>query len=201
MFSVYVLNNLVQSIIKDNVGIRGSKLSIILGGAFYSIIISNFLGLLPHTATLTAQLAFTLGLSSYLFLYLNYVSINLIRHRLKGLFIPSGAPAILLPLLIAVEGISYVVRVVSLSVRLFANIMSGHTLIKILGGFSYVLISSSSIHLALPGILIYVVMSTIMLLEIVISFVQAYVFLVLICVYLNDVLSVASLKGEVILGE
>jgi F-type H+-transporting ATPase subunit a len=197
--STYVynmLNSLVKNIVKDNVGIGGLRFSSLLGGIFYSIILCNCLGLIPYTATLTAQLAFTLALASYVFVFLNLLSIFLIRHRLVALFIPSGSPVVLLPLLISVEAISYIVRVVSLSIRLFANIMSGHTLIKILGGFSWLLITSGSLYAIASGLVVYIVMSIIMLLEVLISFVQAYVFLVLVCVYLNDVLSVSMLKSS-----
>jgi ATP synthase subunit 6 len=97
-------------------------------------------------------------------------------------FIPSGAPKILVPFLVGIEIISYFSRPFSLGIRLFANLMSGHTLLAILAGFTF-LISNQSVGLAvIPFVLIVAIVG----LEVMIAMLQAYVFTVLVCIYLHD---------------
>jgi F0F1-type ATP synthase membrane subunit a len=102
-----------------------------------------------------------------------------------SLFLPNGAPFLLAPFLIAVEIISYVARLFSLAIRLFANIMSGHTLLKILAGFGWVLIVYTTSLLGIVPVLVVFVITG---LEIVIAFLQAYVFTVLSSIYINEAL-------------
>jgi F-type H+-transporting ATPase subunit a len=99
---------------------------------------------------------------------------------------PAGAPLILAPLIAAVEFISYFSRVFSLAIRLFANMMAGHTLLKILIGFSWTMLNAHTL-LMVVALLPWVVVTLVMALEFVISFLQAYVFVVLICLYIHDV--------------
>jgi F-type H+-transporting ATPase subunit a len=99
---------------------------------------------------------------------------------------PPGAPLILAPLITAVEFISYFSRVFSLAIRLFANMMAGHTLLKILIGFSWTMLNAQTL-LMVAALLPWVVVTLVMALEFVISFLQAYVFVVLICLYIHDV--------------
>ena len=103
-------------------------------------------------------------------------------------FLPAGAPLQLAPLLVAIEIVSYSFRVISLALRLFANMMSGHCLLKILAGFAWTMLGSGGI-LTIIHILPLIVIFTIIGLELSIAFLQAYVFTVLLCIYLNDAIS------------
>jgi F-type H+-transporting ATPase subunit a len=104
------------------------------------------------------------------------------HHGVKffGLFVPSGAPKILLPLIVVIEIVSYLIRPLSLSLRLFANMMAGHALVHILLGFVYLITSTLVLPLGVLAVF------TVMLLEFGIALIQAYVFVVLCCIYLQD---------------
>ena len=104
------------------------------------------------------------------------------------LFLPAGAPLAIAPFLIFIEAVSYIARVFSLSIRLFANMLSGHALLKILIGFSWALITSGSV-MAILAVFPWVIVTAIMFLELLIAFLQAYVFTILISLYINDVLN------------
>jgi F-type H+-transporting ATPase subunit a len=94
------------------------------------------LGLVPYSFTVTSHIVITLGLASTIFIGINYVGIRIHGLHMLSLFLPPGAPLALAPLLVFIELVSYSFRVISLSLRLFANMMSGHCLLKILAGFA-----------------------------------------------------------------
>jgi len=110
------------------------------------------------------------------------------KWEIQNLFLPSGVPIFIAPFLVIIEFISYIAKVFSLSIRLFANMMSGHALLKILIGFSWALLSSGS-ALILLSIFPWIIVTAIMFLEMLIAFLQAYVFIILLSIYINDVLS------------
>ena len=122
-----------------------------------------------------------------------FVGINILgfkKHRLHffSLFLPPGAPLILAPLLVPIEIISYVFRVIALSVRLFANMMAGHTLLKILALFAWKMLSLGSFFLIIQ-FFPFVIIVAITGLELAIAFLQAYVWITLTCLYLSDALN------------
>jgi len=137
---------------------------------------------LPYSFTVTSHIIVTFALAAVIFL--GVTIIGFVNHGIGylKLFIPSGVPVVLLPLIVIIEIISYLARPVSLSVRLFANMMAGHTMLKVFGGF---VISLGIIGGWLP--LSFTVALT--GLEILIAFLQAYVFAILTCIYLNDALN------------
>lgn len=137
--------------------------------------------MIPYSFTVTSHLIVTFSLAFALFLGLNILGIFLHRSHFLSLFFPPGAPMGLAPLLVLIEFVSYIFRVLSLSVRLFANLMSGHTLLKILASFSWLVVSFYGVFI-LPLIIIFIVTG----LELAIAFLQAYIFSVLLCIYLND---------------
>jgi F-type H+-transporting ATPase subunit a len=145
----------------------------------------NLFGLLHLGFTLNGQLIIpvVLAVSFNLFFFLNGFE----RHGIKFLsvFVPSGVPAFLLPLVVLIEIISYLLRSFSLSVRLFANMMAGHTLLYILSSFVVALSDISLILALVPTLLVFAVS----FLEIGIAFLQAYVFVVLLSIYVTDSLS------------
>jgi F-type H+-transporting ATPase subunit a len=140
------------------------------------------LGMLPYSFTVTSHIIVTFALAAIIFVGVTIIGfVNHGAGYLK-LFIPSGVPLFLLPLIVIIEIISYLSRPVSLSVRLFANMMAGHTMLKVFGGFVISLgvlggLLPLSFTVALTG------------LEILIAFLQAYVFAILTCIYLNDALN------------
>jgi ATP synthase subunit 6 len=166
---------------------------------FLFILFSNLIGLVPFSFTVTSHIfqTFFMGFSIIVALTI----IGFLRHKIYflKLFFPSGAPIFLAPLLIVIEIISYVSRAFSLSIRLFANMMSGHTLLNIIASFSVKIFNSLSsitfnspfsILKALAGFIPMFMIGGILLLEMGIAILQAYVFIVLVSIYLND-----SIKG------
>tara|TARA_X000000368_G_C22526055_1_gene491402 strand:- start:77 stop:511 length:435 start_codon:yes stop_codon:yes gene_type:complete len=139
-------------------------------------------GMLPYSFTVTSHIIVTFILASIVFI--GVTIIGFIKHGIKylELFVPKGVPVVLLPLIVVIEIISYLSRPVSLSVRLFANMMAGHTMLKVFGGFV--------ISLGLLGGWLPLGFSVALTgLEILVAFLQAYVFAILTCIYLNDALN------------
>jgi F-type H+-transporting ATPase subunit a len=166
----------------SQVGKRGQQYVIYLTTLFFFILFSNFLGLIPFSFTITSHifLTFMLGASTVIGLTI----IGFLKQKLHflHLFVPTGVPQALLPLLVVIEVISYVARGFSLAIRLFANLMSGHSLIHILLFFITKILKFNYI-LGFLGLFLIVL---IFFLEIGISFLQAYVFIVLVSIYLKD---------------
>jgi ATP synthase subunit 6 len=137
--------------------------------------------MIPYSFTVTSHLIVTLCTALAGFIGLNIIGIMKNRTHFLSLFSPPGAPMALAPLLVFIEFVSHVFRVLSLSIRLFANLMSGHTLLKILSGFARAAVSFWGIYL-IPVFIIPLVTG----LEPGIAMIQAYIFSVLSCIYLND---------------
>jgi len=150
---------------------------------FVFIVACNFVGLVPFSFTVTSHITITFGLGLALFAGINILAVNIHGLHFLTLFYPKDAPLALAPLIVMIEAISYFFRVISLAVRLFANMMSGHALLKILVSFSWIAFANS-IFSATIGILS--VIFCVMVLESGIAFVQAYVFVVLVCLYLKE---------------
>ena len=176
------------NIVSENVRKGGGSYFTVLFSVFYFILFCNLLGMVPYSFTVTSHIVITLGLASTIFIGINYVGIRIHGLHMLSLFLPPGAPLALAPLLVFIELVSYSFRVISLSLRLFANMMSGHCLLKILAGFAWAMFSSFSLltvfHLV-PLAVIFAIIG----LELGIAFLQAYVFTLLLCVYLNDAIS------------
>jgi F-type H+-transporting ATPase subunit a len=168
----------IANMIRENVGAEGRKYFPFIFTLFMFILMGNLVGMIPFSYTFTSQIIVTFSMAVTIFI--GVTIIGLIRHgwHFFSLFMPSGTPMVLAPLLIPIEIISYFVRPVSLSVRLFANMMAGHTMMKVFGGFTVLLgvlgIAPILLLVALTGF------------EIMVAVLQAYVFTVLTCLYLND---------------
>jgi F-type H+-transporting ATPase subunit a len=174
----------IAGMLRDNVGSEGRPYFPFVFTLFMFILFANVLGMIPYSFTVTSHIVITFALAMVVFL--GVTVIGFARHgvRFLSFFVPKGVPALMLPMLVPIEVISYFVRPVSLSVRLFANMMAGHTMLKVFGGFV--------VALGLLGgwaPLIFIVGLT--ALEVGIAFLQAYVFTVLTCLYLNDALHLA----------
>jgi F-type H+-transporting ATPase subunit a len=173
---------LVSKMISDTAGSKAKPYFPFVFSLFMFVLFCNMLGMLPYSFTVTSHIIVTFALAAVIFVGVTIIGfINYGAGYLK-LFIPSGVPIFLLPLIVIIEIISYLSRPVSLSVRLFANMMAGHTMLKVFGGFVISLgvlggLLPLSFTVALTG------------LEILIAFLQAYVFAILTCIYLNDALN------------
>jgi ATP synthase subunit 6 len=152
---------------------------------FLFIFMSNFIGLTPYGFTVTAFIIKTFSLSFSFLIGLTIAGFFQQGPKFFNLFIPTGIPKVLFPLLMVIEIISYVSRAFSLGIRLFANMMSGHSLLNILAGFTLSLSKKSLIY----GFFPFLVVLSITFLELGIAFLQSYVFVVLLCIYCNDALN------------
>jgi len=171
----------VAKMVRDNVGDAGQKYFPFIFTLFMFVLASNLLGMIPYSFTVTSHIIVTFALAAVIFL--GVTVIGFIRHGVGflKLFVPSGIPLALVPLLVVIELISYFTRPISLSVRLFANMMAGHTMLKVFAGF---VVAMGVIGGWAP--LAFIVAFT--GLEVLIAFLQAYVFAILTCIYLNDAL-------------
>jgi len=172
----------IAKMINDTAGSSAKQFFPFIFTLFMFVLFCNMIGMLPYSFTVTSHIIVTFALAAVIFV--GVTIIGFIKHGIKylELFVPKGVPIVLLPLIVVIEIISYLSRPVSLSVRLFANMMAGHTMLKVFGGFviSLGLLGGwlpLSFSVALTG------------LEILIAFLQAYVFAILTCIYLNDALN------------
>ena len=172
----------VSKMISDTAGSKAKPYFAFIFSLFMFVLFCNMFGMIPYTFTVTSHIIVTFVLAAFVFI--GVTIIGFIKHGFGylKLFVPSGVPIVLLPLIVIIEIISYLSRPVSLSVRLFANMMAGHTMMKVFGGFVVSLGILGgwlplSFSVALTG------------LEILVAFLQAYVFAILTCIYLNDALN------------
>lgn len=172
----------ILGILISQVGKKGQSYFIYISTLFFFILFSNIIGLIPNSFTVTSHIILTFMLGSTTIIGLTIIGFIKQKLYFLKLFIPRGVPILLLPLLILIEIVSYIARGFSLSIRLFANLMSGHSLIHILL-FFIVKIFKFNYIIGFIGLFL---ISIIFLLEIGISFLQAYVFAVLVSIYLKD---------------
>lgn len=182
--SVEYFYQVVADMVRDNVGKQGRPYFPFIFSLFMFILFGNLLGLIPGSFAFTSHLAVTFAMAAFIFV--GVTIIGLITHGLKffSLFFPHGAPIVSAPVLIPIEIISYFSRPISLSVRLFANMTVGHVLLKVIAGGVVALGS----YFVVPGLLPFSFLVAITMLEVMIAVIQAYVFAILTCVYLNDAL-------------
>ena len=173
---------------EENLNIRVLVYFPVVFTIFLFILLSNLIGMIPYSYTITSSFVVTLFFSLGFFIGVNIIGVFIHKLKIFNLFLPGGTPAVIVPILIIIEFISYFARILSLAIRLFANMMSGHTLLKILIGFVWTMMTSS-----LMGTLCFFIPMTIIfmvtVLELAIAFLQAYVFTVLLSIYLNDVIN------------
>lgn len=185
LFAMNGVVSFLEQLFSENIILRKNIYFWGLTALFLFILSGNFLGLIPFGLTLTSFLLITFFFSSISFF--SSVLISLYGHGLGffGAFIPSGTPTALKAILIVIELISYAARLFSLAIRLFANMMSGHSLLKILTGFFLNFLVSFAAY-GIPAAVLFTILAAITALESVIAFLQAYVFLILTCIYTNE---------------
>jgi F-type H+-transporting ATPase subunit a len=185
--SVELLYEFVSNMVKENVGTGGKKYFPFIFSLFMFILFGNLLGMIPYSYTFTSQIIVTITLA--LIIFIGVTLIALIKHKLEffTFFFPSGVPIALAPLLIPIEIISYLMRPVSLSVRLFANMLAGHTMMKVFAGLIIMMTSASGV-LKAGAVLPLLAVIGLTGLEFLVAALQAYVFSILTCMYLHDAL-------------
>lgn len=175
----------VANMIRDNVGDEGRQYFPLIFSLFMFILFGNLLGLIPFAFTFTSHLAVTAALA--VFVIVGVTMIGIVKHGFHyfSFFVPKGVPTFMLPMMIPIEIVSYLSRPLSLSVRLFANMMAGHTMIKVFASFVF---SLGAVSFGIGGLAPLAMNVALIGLEVFVAFLQAYVFTLLTCLYLNDAL-------------
>ena len=171
----------ISNMINDNIGSKGQKFFSLIFTLFTFILFGNLFGLLPYSFTFTSHIIVTFVLAMFIFLFVTLIGFFVHGFKFFGLFVPKGVPIAMLPLMVPIEIISYLSRPISLSIRLFANMMAGHTMLKVFAGFIF--------SLGVFGIAPLIVDVALTAFEVLVAFLQAYVFTVLTCLYLNDAIN------------
>ncbi|MDR7031392.1 F0F1 ATP synthase subunit A [Mesorhizobium sp. BE184] len=177
----------VANMLRDAAGSHGMKFFPLVFSLFMFVLVANLLGLFPYFFTVTSHIIVTFCLA--ILVIGTVIVYGFAKHGLGflKLFVPAGVPVVLLPLVVAIEIISFLSRPISLSVRLFANMLAGHITLKVFSGF---VVSLSALGAAgVAGAVLPLAMAVALTgLEVLVAFLQAYVFAVLTCMYLNDAL-------------
>ena len=175
----------VANLVKENAGKGSQAYFPFVFTLFMFILFGNLLGMIPYSYTFTSQIAVTFTLAAIIFVGVTLIA--LFKHGFKFFtyFFPSGVPIALAPLLIPIEIISYFIRPISLSVRLFANMLAGHTMMKVFAGL-IIMMGSAGGLLKIGAVLPLLAVIGLTGLEFLVAALQAYVFSILTCMYLHD---------------
>jgi F-type H+-transporting ATPase subunit a len=178
----------VAGMVRENAGHDAKPYFPFVFTLFMFILFGNMLGMIPYTFTFTSHIIVTFGMALTVFVFVTVLA--LMKHGLHffSFFMPHGAPVALAPILIPIEVISYVMRPVSLSIRLFANMMAGHTMLKVFAGFTVLMIGGLGSVGFLVGIVPIAINVALTGFEFLVAFLQAYVFSILTCLYIRDAL-------------
>ncbi|MBV1797247.1 F0F1 ATP synthase subunit A [Siccirubricoccus sp. G192] len=176
----------VQDMVAGQIGDEGRRFFPFVFSLFMFILFGNLLGLLPYAFTFTSHIAVTFALAVVVFILVTLVALAMHGMRFFTYFFPEGAPKALAPLIIPIELISYLSRPVSLSVRLFANMVAGHVMLKVFASF-VVMIGSAAGLLGILGATLPLAVNVALIgFELLVAFLQAYVFAILTSIYLHD---------------
>jgi F-type H+-transporting ATPase subunit a len=175
----------LSSMVREQIGSQNEKYFPFIYSLFFFILIGNLISNVPYSFAVTASGIVSLGLSFTIFIGVTILSLSIHGIKFFSFFIPAGTPLALVPLLVLIELISYLARAVSLGVRLFANIVAGHTLLKILSTYLFKLFTGSLL-VAIITLIPFAIFLALIGLEIAVSLIQAFVFTLLVCSYLKD---------------
>lgn len=176
----------VANTLRESAGSEGMKFFPFVFSLFMFILVSNLIGMIPGAFTVASHLIVTFALAMAVILTVVIYGFSRNGVGFLKLFVPHGIPVVILPLVVAIEVISFLSRPISLSVRLFANMLAGHITLKVFAGFIVMLTAAlGPVGLAI-GILPLTMAVAITALEFLVAFLQAYVFTILTCIYLND---------------
>ena len=175
----------VADTIQSTAGKEGMKFFPLVFSLFFFVLMVNMLGLLPYGFTVTSHIIITVALALLVFVTVLVYGFWKNGLRFFKLFVPSGIPIYILPLIVFIEVLSFLSRPISHSVRLFANMLAGHITLKVFAGF-IIMLSALGIHGVAASILPLSLVVALTALEFLVAFLQAYVFAILTCIYLND---------------
>jgi F-type H+-transporting ATPase subunit a len=168
----------IANMIRDNVGSAGKKYFPFVFSLFMFVLFGNLIGMVPYSFTFTSHIAVTFALAAFIFIGVTLIALARHGWHFFTFFAPKGMPLVLQLLLVPIEVISYLIRPMTLSIRLFANMMAGHTMLVIFAGFV--------VAMGIFGVLPLALNIFFILLELLVAVLQAYVFTILTCIYLND---------------
>jgi F-type H+-transporting ATPase subunit a len=183
---VEILHNMVAGVVDSSAGPKSKPYFPFVFSIFMFILLANMLGMIPHSFTITSHLIVNLALALLIFLVITVT--GFVKHGVHflHLFVPSGVPGFLLPIMIFIELLSFLIRPLSLSIRLFANMLAGHILLKVFATMTAGLMTTGA--LAVIGVLPLALNIAITGFEFFVAFLQAYIFAILTSVYLRDAL-------------
>jgi F-type H+-transporting ATPase subunit a len=176
----------VATTIRSTAGSEGMKFFPLVFTLFMFILVANLVGLIPYTFTVTSHIIITISLAMVVFLTVVIYGFKKNGLKFFKLFVPSGIPIFVLPLVVFIEVFSFFLRPISHSVRLFANMLAGHIALKVFASFIPLLGAALGIAGWVGGILPLSMVVALTALELLVAFLQAYVFTILTCIYLND---------------
>jgi F-type H+-transporting ATPase subunit a len=173
-----IIFGFINALVDENIGPKGMPFLPLIFSLFTFILFGNLFGMLPYAYTFTSQIILTFGLAMLVFIIITLL--GFIKHGFGffSYFLPKGTPLLMVPLLFIIELISFLSRPVSLSIRLFANMMAGHTMLKVFSMFT--------ISLGIFGFSTIIASIILIGFEFMVAFLQAYVFSVLTCLYIRD---------------
>jgi F-type H+-transporting ATPase subunit a len=175
----------IMSMCVDTIGPEGRRFFPLVFTLFFFILLGNLLGVFPYFFTFTSHIMVTLALTLLVFVLVTVVALREHGLHFFSYFLPKGIPVALAPLLVVIEVISYLSRIISLSVRLFANMMAGHVMLEVFGAFIIMLGGLGWLGY-LPAALALGLDTILIGFEILVATLQAYVFAILTCIYLHD---------------
>jgi len=175
----------LSTMVRDQIGLQSEKYFPFIYSLFFFILIGNLISNVPYSFAVTASGVVSLGLSLTIFIGVTILALSIHGVKFFAFFIPAGTPVGLVPLLVLIELVSYLARAVSLGVRLFANIVAGHTLLKILSTYLFKLFTGNII-VAIITLIPFAIFLALIGLELAVSLIQAFVFTLLVCSYLRD---------------
>ena len=177
----------ILSIVRDQIGVNRENYFPFIYSLFFFLLIANLLGNIPYNFTITTSLIVTMGLSVTIFIGVTLLGVIVKKLSFFATFVPDGTPLALVPLLTLIEFVSYSARAFSLGIRLFANMVAGHSLLKILSIF-LLKFFSSDIFIGLIALVPFSIFVALTVLELAVSIIQSYVFIVLTSSYIRDAL-------------
>ena len=175
----------IRDMCTDQIGEEGRHFFPLVFALFFFILFGNLIGVWPYAFTFTSHIATTLTLALLVMVLTTAVALRLHGWKFFSYFVPKGVPKLLLPLLVPIEILSYLSRLISLSVRLFANMMAGHVMLEVFGAFIVMLGAAGAIFWV-PAAFSFSVNVALIGFEFLVAVLQAYVFAVLTCIYLHD---------------
>ncbi len=184
--AVELLYEFIAQMLKENAGQQGLKYFPFVFSLFLFVLVGNLLGLVPYGFTFTSHIIVTFALAFTVFILVTFIGLYNHGWKFFRLFFPEGTPLVVAPILIPVEIIAYFARPVTLAVRLFANMLAGHVILKVFAGFTIMLGAVGGVFGVAGGAAPIIMNVVFTAFEIFVAFIQAYVFTILTCLYLHD---------------